>query len=220
MKKAIKLVTFLVAFSVLALSVSAFTAVGSGDAQVGEKIAVEITAAEGGALAAMVTVSVTGGVVFTGLGDGAALAVENLDNGTVGIISLNVSAGAVATTLIFDAVSNGDYTITLVGSDDFAGVTRTITGTVGEVWSCPICGSPNCDGFCDVCTCGDCAECGYAFVPCDCGDCAECGFAYVFSGCADCGEYDCVCNPPTGVALAIIPALVAGAAVAIARKKN
>ena len=199
MKKVIKLATFLVAFSILALGVSAFTANGGGDAEVGDTIRVEITAAEAGALAGMVTVTTSDNIVLVdALSENGSLVAPNLANGNVGIIALSAPATQPVAALLFDVLAEGDYTITIVGADDWDGITRTITGTVGF--------------FEDFCDCGDCAECGY-----------------LVNLCPDCGEEVCVCdfggnttvddNAKTGVVLAIVPALVAGAAVAIARKK-
>jgi hypothetical protein len=68
---------------------------------------------------------------------------------------------------------------------------------------CPDCGD-------EPCTCVNvCEDCGKD--PCDCEEDILCG---------ECGQDPCDCNQDTGVALAIVPALVAAAAVAVATRRK
>jgi len=131
MKKAIKLATFLVAFSILALNVCAFTTTGGGDVDLGD-FTVEIINSKA-VPAGAVTVTVTGGVVFK---DAVALRAGDLvagnpANGKVGIASLNAPEGVAIAGLLFEATAAGAYTITLVGDEDYEGITQTISGVVG-----------------------------------------------------------------------------------------
>jgi hypothetical protein len=138
MKKAIRLVTFIVALSMLALSATAFTAAGGGDVAVDGTFTVDITNTIGGALAASVIVTTTGGVeLVSAEGKNSVLAHANPENGKVGLVAISVAEGAVAATLTFKATAAGAYSISFAGEEDYDGLSAgPISGTVtggGEV---------------------------------------------------------------------------------------
>jgi len=79
-------------------------------------------------------------------------------------------------------------------------------GCLDEDCDCEECPGP-CTCIEEVCTCKICRKCGGCLVEdCDCEDCP--------------GECDCDPNPPAGVALAIIPTIVAAGAALVARKRK
>jgi len=96
-----------------------------------------------------------------------------------------------------------------------------------EECECDICAI--CDGcLIDGCDCEECP--GACTCPeiieedCSCKFCKKCGGCLVDDcdcGCDDCEECECLVNPPAGVALAIIPTIVAaGAAIVASRKRK
>ncbi|MCL2018210.1 MAG: hypothetical protein FWG70_00500 [Oscillospiraceae bacterium] len=182
MKKILKLAVLLVAFSVFAISASAFTVSdnGSPDAQ-GGTFAVNVLASAGGEQAGSFTFDANG-ATFISIAYGTGV-IGQEHEGKVSLISLDSAAGSVLATLNF-SVTADTFSVSVTGVDEYAGITGSASGALPVAPPPPPPPAPTPDPV--------------PVAPDAGGD----------------------VNEKTGVALAIVPVLVAAAATVVSRKRK
>jgi len=116
MKKALQILAGFAAVSVLALAANAEVK-GPATVNAGDKITVNVVFAAGGELASQVEISATGASV-TGVTGGAGVLVATEDNKTISLIAASAAAGQ--TVLSIDLTVSGDYTLTVKDVDGTA----------------------------------------------------------------------------------------------------
>ena len=197
MKKVLAFLTAVAATATLALSASAVTVTNSGDPDANGAFTISIIADADGPIAGGAEIKVTGPVKFSSITRGAAgdIALEN--NGTIGVVAVDATKDGVLAILTFVTTGEGDYTVEIIGTeDDFEGVlSHSVSGTVGDSVAPPPAGDDDDDD--DVIA---------PPPPVDNTTAAP-------SGGGD-------GNVPTGVAIAVIPAIVAGAAAVVSKKRK
>ncbi|MDR2531820.1 MAG: hypothetical protein LBC82_03150 [Oscillospiraceae bacterium] len=118
MKKFVKVLAFMAAFAVLALGVSAD--IGGSAVIDGDQVTFTLTTSEAGDLSGRGTIEFGSGLEIA---SGVALGVFNPANGMFSVAAPGVAAGTTILTVIFDVVdADGDLSINVVGAGNFDGL--------------------------------------------------------------------------------------------------